>query len=178
MARRIDFTPYLLPLLSDATEEVCRKRFLACRMIEQAFLEDRALFRQFTSPMVSVETRKEVLARVLKERVDQTVLALVIRLLEEEHLASFPKCVRAFERLLSKLKIGEEIVVQTAEALNAEERDALQAQLEKEINMSVMLREEVDEKMIGGMRLISRDWLFDSTVRGRLTRLTHALTQS
>ncbi len=65
--------------------------------------------------------------------------------------------------------------VVSAHPLTEAQRLALSHALEKRFGMPVILQEEVQTDLIGGLKIFSQSWSYDGSVRGRLTRLAQAL---
>lgn len=68
-----------------------------------------------------------------------------------------------------------EIEVISASALTTKQLDAIQQSMESRLNKSVVLSEKIDESLISGFILRAGDLVIDSSIKGRLNRLSVTL---
>lgn len=90
-------------------------------------------------------------------------------------LSVLPDIAVLYHRLLAEHEQRVEVQVTAASALSAQQEKALAAALEKRLAKKITLSCEVDTTLLGGMIIRSGDLVIDSTVRGKLTRLSAAL---
>jgi F-type H+-transporting ATPase subunit delta len=71
-----------------------------------------------------------------------------------------------------------EAVVRSAEPLSAKEREDIQRRLSKRFHMDIVLREQHDPTIVGGLIIQSGDWQYDASIAGSLRRLADTLIHS
>lgn len=158
-----------------ATEEVARERvFRELHELVGYFAHDADLRRWMRS--VNKQEAKKTLAHSIFKNLHPATEFVIQGLMEAGRLAEFEDWWKEYTRLLKRSHAGKEVVVTTARPLSEKARLALKKTLEKRFEMPVVLTEQLNPAVKGGVRLDSDDWSFDATLKGRLTRLTEELT--
>ncbi len=123
-----------------------------------------------TSPNVSREQKRAVLAQVLKGGQPEA-LNLATILLDRNRLAIAPDMSELFrEQALAELGIVVADVT-TAAPIDKAAETAIKAQLSKIVGKQVDIRTHVDESIIGGVVARVGDQLIDGSVSNQLRRL-------
>ena len=68
------------------------------------------------------------------------------------------------------------MLVTSAYALDNQQQTKLATALKKRLNREISITTQVDKALIGGVILRAGDTVIDGSVRGRLNRLSEALT--
>jgi F-type H+-transporting ATPase subunit delta len=68
------------------------------------------------------------------------------------------------------------VTVTSAYELDGEQQTKLADALKKRLNREISITTQVDKSLIGGVILRAGDTVIDGSVRGRLNRLSEALT--
>ena len=124
-----------------------------------------------------VTTLKKMVASKVEDAefkfvVDTGVIGgLRIMLGDQEFDATIAGKLKKLESLLPK------VVVTTAVPLSTEQRKKIKAALETRLG-SLEYIENVDEKVIGGIKLLVGSKEYDGTVKGKLTKLKQQLLQT
>lgn len=77
-----------------------------------------------------------------------------------------------------QLEQEDTVVVQVAEALQTVAREQLESKLLKKFSTARQVRFDLDTTLIAGLRIQYQDYLYDDTVRGRLTQLRSVNTST
>ena len=158
-----------------ATEEVARERvFRELHELSGYFTHDPDLRRWMRE--TEKQEGKKALSHALFKNLHPATEYVIQGLMEAGRLAEFEDWWKEYARLLKRAHAGKEVKVTTARPLSEKSRTALKKTLEKRFQMPVVLMEELNPAVKGGVRLDSDDWSFDATLTGRLTRLTQELT--
>lgn len=126
----------------------------------------------------SLQERQEALRTLTKGSLAPQTQHLLLVLMQQHALAQLSALLEQIQRLRVDRKLGKDVTVTTATALDEQERKQLHSQLEARFDMPIALSESVEPAIIGGMRLTSGDWNWDATVRTRLDRLIQHLRQT
>lgn len=133
-----------------------------------------------TATKLSAEQKKAVVAELeqklgsieLQEEVDPNVMGgLKIKLGKQEFDATV---AGKLQRLESQVP---QVTITTAIELTNTQRETIQHSLEAKLG-PVTLSEQVDPKVIGGIKIVTGSKELDATVKGRLERLRNSLLQS
>ena len=87
-----------------------------------------------------------------------------------------PFIAEQFERLRAEHEQRIEVMVTSAYKLTAAQKTKLSNALKKRLNREISITTQVDKSLIGGVILRAGDTVIDGSVRGRLNRLSEALT--
>ena len=103
----------------------------------------------------------------------------LVRVLAENHrLGLLPRIRDQFERLKNERESTIDAEIQTAFDLNSAQRAELVARLERQTGRKLKVRVVVEEKLIGGIRVIMGDRVIDGSVRAQLAQLENALVNA
>lgn len=131
-----------------------------------------------TNPAFAVATRKKVLTQVTQS---QQLSALTIHflslLLERDRLAYLPAIVGCYRRLLNEVKGRVEAKVVSAGALEPALVERLRAELRGISGKEVVLQQETDATLVGGLLVELEGKIYDGTVRTQLERMKQRLAR-
>ena len=97
--------------------------------------------------------------------------ALLQLLAENARLALLPEMAAQYEQLRAEAEHQADVQVIAAQALTAQQAQALRGALEARLGRAVRLHESVDARLIGGALIRYGDMVIDGSVRGGLTQL-------
>lgn len=97
-------------------------------------------------------------------------------LAENNRLFVLPEISTLFESLKAQLEKSVEITVTSAFELTDEQQTKLAQALGKKLECEVNINSEVDASLIGGLLVKAGDLVIDGSVRGKLAKLSEALT--
>ena len=138
---------------------------------------ERDVQKLLASPKLSAERKVELLLELadLKD-IDEGVGRYLQALGEQERLLALVSIAEQFERLRAEHEKRVDVTVVTAYELDAKQQQKLAGALKKRLNREISITTQVDSKLLGGVILRAGDTVIDGSVRGRLNRLTEALT--
>lgn len=169
------FFPVLAETARQATQEGDRERvYRELQTIVQSLTYDPEIRRFIRA--ADATAREQLFRTVLFKKVHPVTETVLQTLLETGRLGEIDEWWKEYVRHLIETRTGREIMVTTARPLNEKIRLSLKKTLEKKFEMPIFLTELLDPGLKGGLRLQTTDWLFDASLKGRLTRLTHELT--
>lgn len=152
--------------------------WLAALALAEERLSRPDVMRLLANPAIPAASRVGVLQRILGDDVrgaPRNLLALMIRRGRFELL---PGVIREFTRLYRRREGIVEATITSAIALDASAEEALQARLVAVTGKRVVLNQEVDASLLGGVLVRVGDRLIDGSVRGRLERLRNTLANA
>lgn len=136
---------------------------------------DEGVGRVLGSPKVANDKKVELLAGALPEQPDG-VERFLVALAAQGRLSALPFIADQFERLRAEFDQRVEVTVTSAYKLTAAQQTKLANALKKRLNREISITTQVDKSLIGGVILRAGDTVIDGSVRGRLNRLSDALT--
>ena len=142
-----------------------------------AMIADDVRVQQYTlDPKVSVDQVMNLLASVLKIKLSQGALNFLHTLLEHGRLSVLPEVAHQYRALLNAQSGFSEAVIYSAYPLDAAAKAAVTQVLEKRFSRQLQTSVEIDESLIGGVRVVVGDEVLDTSVKSRLEEMKVALT--
>ena len=139
-------------------------------------LADPQLRRVVQHPAIAFATKERVLRAVAGDRVGAEPLELVLLMIRRGRPNAIDAMVEHFNALLRRERGISLADVRSVLPLDAEQRKAIVAQLGELTGTQIELREQIDERLLGGIAVRIGDTLYDASVRSRLERLRARLT--
>lgn len=141
-----------------------------------AAVADNDVRRLLGSPKIENEKKVALLVELFPEQQSDALTRFLDALADQGRLAALPSIAAQFEHLRAEHEQRIEVMVTSAYALTAEEQTKLANALKKRLNREISITTQVDKSLIGGVILRAGDTVIDGSVRGRLNRLSEALT--
>lgn len=173
--------PRALKDIVNALAETARDEKVVAPVLRDASLvgdilaQDPHLAVDLQEGSVPLHERRKVLAHVLEDAVHPLVLNATLILQEQDMLDVMPAFLASLKSRLDELAGYHEAAVHTAVPLTAEEKRRLREILESKLGGTVEMTEHVDPSVVGGLQVSAGDRLIDTSIKGRLERLTRAL---
>ena len=142
----------------------------------RAALEDRQLRAVVQHPAIAFAAKERVLRAVMGASIDEEPLNLALLMIRRGRPGAIDTMVEHFNTLLRTERGVSRADVRSALPLDAPQREAILARLRQITGTEVELREQVDERLLGGIAVRIGDTLYDASVRSRLERLRARLT--
>ena len=169
------YSRYAGALLSIAIEEnkieVYRNKI---KVWKNLIMENQDLIHLFSSYFISKEEKEQIIDQLFVD--------------EEENIKNFIKVIVQNKRANSILKIFDEFIsecnekleisegiVYSVEKLSKEQLDALEKNLSIRLNSKVELVILIDARLIGGLKVVVKDKIFDGSIKNKLEKLKESL---
>ena len=128
------------------------------------------------NPRLTTEDETGLLLRLLGDDLDRDGRNFIGVLAEYNRLALMPTISEMFELLKANHEKTMEVQITSAYEVSESEQTALSGALQKMLQRKISLDTEVDGSLIGGVIVKAEDTVIDDSVRGRLEKLSHALS--
>ncbi|HBJ18599.1 MAG TPA: ATP synthase F1 subunit delta [Clostridiales bacterium] len=122
------------------------------------------------SPAVSGEEKRRLIDEAFAS-LDPDVVSFLNILAERHAVYDFGKCVAAYRALYDEARGNLRVVAVSAVPMNEGQIAALSKKLAEKTGKTVLLRNEVDPSILGGMRLRYAGIQIDASLRTRLDTL-------
>jgi len=137
---------------------------------------DSRVSRLIGNPHVTGEQLVELLADVSKGAAGQEGRNFLLALAENRRLGLLPEIAAQFEVLRAEIENVIDVEIVTALEIAAPQQKRLTEALQRRLGREVRLHTRIDETLIGGAIVHAGDLVIDGSLKGRLARLTSALT--
>jgi len=128
------------------------------------------------NPKVSVSQVMDLLASVMKISLPKGLVNFLQTLLEHRRLSVLPEVAHQYRALLNAQSGFSEAVIYSAFPLDAAAQAAVTEVLVKRFARQLQTSVEIDESLIGGVRVVVGDEVLDTSVKSRLEEMKVALT--
>lgn len=150
------------------------------REIEQfhAAFSGSELHGVLTNPVFPMDSRKRILIQVANG-MELSVLTIhfLSLLLERDRLVHLPAIVNCYRRLLNEAKGRVEAKVVSAAGLDAAMVERLREQLRGISGKEVVLQQETDPSLLGGLSVELEGKVYDGSVRTQLEKMKHLIAR-
>ncbi|MGV6858360.1 MAG: F0F1 ATP synthase subunit delta [bacterium] len=169
--------PYAKAVYELATAEGTEKSWSDALELLKSIVGNDSVANLLDSPKVTKEQLAELLIEVGGEGFDQKAKNLVKLLAENSRLEVVPELADMYEQLVSEAHGSIEATVVSAQALDDSQQQTLAKSLSHRLGRDVKLECSVDESLLGGVVVHAGDLVIDGSLKGRLEKLTSALTR-
>ena len=128
-----------------------------------------------SSPALTAEQQMATLANICGSDLKESAKNFIGLLAENKRLLLLPTIAEQFEILKNKQEQLSQVLITSAFELAEDTQSNLAKALEKKLNCSVEVSTAVDNNLIGGAVIRAGDLVIDSSVRGRLSKLTESV---
>jgi len=129
----------------------------------------------FVAPVVQRDAKQRAMTASFGGRVHEVALHSVLLLVRKRREALLPAIVGEYRKMQLKARGEEPLTVTTARELDFNELRAMVERLERLYATKFEVKQVVDSKLIGGVRILMGDRRVDGTVSGRLDNLARTL---
>lgn len=140
-----------------------------------ALMQHKKVAGYMSNPAHNGQQLAAVLIDLCGSELDAKVQNFVRLLASNKRLALLPEISSLFEALKAERERTVEVAVVSAFPLDAAAEAKLAASLKNRLNREVKLSSSVDKTLIGGMVVRAGDFVIDSSVRGKLKKLTETM---
>jgi F-type H+-transporting ATPase subunit delta len=130
------------------------------------------------TPNIAREAKISALKDALGGKVSETLLNFLLMVVRRGRQAQLPAIHDSFLELYRAALNLVDVEVRTAHALEEEQRSRLEASLSERYGRGVLLREQVDASLLGGIVVRTDAELVDASLQARLRRMKEQLGQS
>jgi F-type H+-transporting ATPase subunit delta len=137
---------------------------------------DDVVRHRLSSPKLDSEQKVSLLVELIPEQQDEALQRFLTVLADQGRLMALSSIADQFEHLRAEHEQRVEVNVTSAYELDSQQETKLANALKKRLNREISITTQVDKSLIGGVILRAGDTVIDGSVRGRLNRLSDALT--
>lgn len=127
-------------------------------------------------PGLTAERKVAILLELAEVDTDEAARRFLETLGAKNRLPALTAIAEQFERLRAELEQRVDVTVVSAYPLDDKQQNKLAGALKKRLNREISITTQVEPALLGGVILRAGDTVIDGSVRGRLTRLSEALS--
>jgi F-type H+-transporting ATPase subunit delta len=145
--------------------------------VNAVLTESKELRTVLEHPKVSIEKKKSLLKDIFSSSLSEEVLHTLYILVDRKREEVLEALVRQFTVLANKERGIADATVYSVKALSDSEMNALTDVFAKRLGVkSLRVTNEIDSELIGGIKLVVGNQVFDGSVIAQLNRIQRNLT--
>lgn len=142
----------------------------ACDMIK--IMDDNKDLRTFLgSPAISAADKKKELNAMFEGKIAQKLLNFMCILIDKRRIISFERMIRAYEKIYDHKEGVVDGIIYSVKPLSKDQMDSFVKETSRLINENVELVNEVDESLIGGIKILVDGKMIDASFRTQLNKI-------
>lgn len=122
-------------------------------------------------PKISTSRKKEIFSSIFSGQMSEDMLSFLLILIEKDRISDIGGILKQMELIHLEKNNTMEAVVKTVIPLDEDEKKALIQKLEAKYHKSILLKEEIDSSIIGGVYVRVGDDIIDGTVKNKLEEM-------
>lgn len=126
-------------------------------------------------PAISADEKKKVLKEIFDGKICQELLNFMYVLIDKRRAGRFERIIKVYRDLLEKEEGVSYGVVYSVEKLSAERLAQLEEQTSRLLQMNVKLENEIDPKLIAGVKILVEGKIIDASYRKRFEEMASQL---
>lgn len=140
-----------------------------------AIMQQPKVSKYMSVPSRSAHVQAATLIELCGNEISEKAGNFVRLLASNKRLALLPEISAIFEKLKADRERIVDVDVVSAFTMSAESQQALSAALKSRLQREVKLSTKVDQSLIGGVIVRAGDLVLDSSVRGKLKKLSETM---
>jgi F-type H+-transporting ATPase subunit delta len=142
-----------------------------------ALLKQQPNFQAFlASPYFAEQTKGDLVRRVFTGKLNSLTLHFLSVMIDHDRGAFLPHIIDRFHQLHREYQGYKPVTVTVARPRSQEQLGKLSQELAEALNAKVDLDVHVDPSLLGGVIIRYGEEMLDNSIRGRLARTIHQLT--
>lgn len=169
---------YAIALLDVAKENnMIDRMYDEFELVINNITKEKDLWQLFISPSIENNQKKEISKEIFGDYLNKFLLNFLNILIEKNRIKDIKDIFYSFKSLTHDEKNMLEASAITAIAMSDVEKKRLKENLEKKYNKKVLLKNEIDQSIIGGIIVYIGNQVIDGSVRKSLSNLKQELQE-
>lgn len=129
-------------------------------------------------PQISTRKKKKTFINIFKGRIDEELLSFLLILIEKDRILYLEEKVNEIKKIYLEKHNTLRGVVKTTIPLKDYEYNELHSKLEKKYNKKIILEQEIDKSLLGGIYVRVHNEVLDYSIKSRLDELSELMFKS
>lgn len=147
-------------------------------VVRDIFTKNPKYAKLLSTPDIPKSERVQAVSEAFDGKVHEYISSFLKLLTERGHAAHICECITEYENMYYEHQGLVVAHVESAVELTDAQKNAILAKLEKKLGSDVALKCTVNPDLIGGLRIMAKDELYEGTVRGKLNQLKKNLADA
>ena len=168
------YTRYANALLSIASDEKRVDYYRnEIKTIRKAFLENEKIVHLLGSAFIEFEEKEQIIDNIYNE--NDNIKNFIKIIVKNKRSDSIVKIFNEFIKSCNELINIKDGIVYSVKPLSEDEKVKVEKVIEAKLGSQVELENVIDERLIGGVKVIVEDKIFDGSVKNKVERLKESL---
>ncbi|MEW9094452.1 MAG: F0F1 ATP synthase subunit delta [Clostridiaceae bacterium] len=141
------------------------------REIVDVIYNNEELLQLIKHPQISTSKKKKIFIKIFKGKIDEELLSFLLILIEKGRILYLKEKEKELEKIYLEKHNMLRAHIKTVIPLENEEREELKEKLQSKYNKKVILKEEIDKSIIGGVYIRIGDDVIDGTIKSKLKEM-------
>ena len=165
---------FQLGLEEDVLDQMHDELDAFCRLLES----NRELSSVLFDSSFGKDRKKKVVNSIFDDTDNPYFVNFVNLLIDKDRITRIRRIKTLFDKRYDEYHNVLKVTVKTARPMSDENRDILIERLEKKYNKNIRLKEDVDERLIGGIVIIAKGKILDLSIQTKLESLKRKLKEN
>ncbi len=167
--------PYTKAAFETAHEQKALDKWSEMLALAAQATQDEQVSNLLSNPALRTDQKAELVLEICSGASEQ-VKNFISVLAENNRLLVLPEISSLFDRLKAEQQKSVDIEVTSAFKMTKEQQTKLAQALGKKLDREVNINSSIDKGLIGGLLIKTEDLVIDGSIRGKLAKLSEALT--
>ena len=150
-------------------EEKSEEKYLSdLRSVKEIFDSEPEYIELLHSPAIPKEEKLQLIENAFTGRINEHIVSFLKLICENNRIEYLYSCFDVYEKLYNEVKRVIVANVTSAVELNEDEKARIKQKLEKKFGYKVELICQIDEKIIGGIIIKTKDALMDGSLKRKM----------
>lgn len=133
--------------------------------------ENKEFLQIINHPNLSTSKKKQLFESIFKGKIEESILSFLLIIIEKNRMLEIDGILEEVKKIHLNRNKTVEAYVQTVVPLTDEERDALINKLKRKYNKTIILKEEINKDIIGGVFVRVGNDIIDGTIKLKLEEM-------
>ncbi len=133
--------------------------------------ENEDFYKIIVHPQISSSDKKKTFKKAFEGKIDDELLKFLLLLIEKDRIGFLKEKVAQMEKIHLEKQNMMVAQVKSVIPLNEYQVDKLKENLEKKFNKKIILKQEIDKSILGGLYVIVGDEVIDGSVKYQLEQI-------
>ena len=163
---------YALALYQVAEENGKVDKYLEdLRQISDLIYNNNDFYEIIKHPQISTNKKKDTFISIFKGNIDEELLSFLLLIIEKDRILNLREQLNQMEKIHLEKNNTVIVNVKSVIALTADEVQLLTSKLAKKYDKKIILKQEIDKSIIGGLYVRVGNDVIDGTVKSKLDEM-------
>ncbi|MEG0297197.1 MAG: F0F1 ATP synthase subunit delta [Clostridium sp.] len=145
-----------------------------CHLIEA----NNDFYEVIKHPQINTRKKKKTFINIFKGKIDEELLSFLLILIEKDRILYLKEKLNEMKKIYLERHNTLRGVVKTTIPLSNDEYNELLAKLEIKYNKKIILDQEIDKSLLGGIYVRVHNDVIDSTIKSKLHELRELMLKA